>query len=332
MKKLTIILSLLLVALLPAAIALAAYSSDILITNTSNTSYDMVAGYSTANISYMAANGIFTSTNGTDTRVKYGTTDQHFMLATDRITYATSIGAHASKTLVFSTGDNASAPNVFSIVPGYGGYVTTNSTGALGLGANFSISVSGYVNTSSGASKYLVRKLESLEILASPTVSQNITGSVYVLPTGTVAGVWTTPNNSWDGDIGTDANYATASGTSSPYLTLSRASTNVNTISFYASFDADIDTYDVGIYDGSWHDSTGNIPNGTAWYTVYFATSYDATQVRYRFHNAGGIAEGSAVFEFLMGKSTSISGIPSGDYNVTLTSDSTNLWMTVVEN
>jgi len=83
-------------------------------------------------------------------------------------------------------------------VPGYGGYVTTLDSASLEPGANFSATLSGYVDTTAGAGKYLLQKASALEVYVSPTVSGNITADILGVVSSTTDTVTLAPNAAGD--------------------------------------------------------------------------------------------------------------------------------------
>ena len=158
--------------LLITEIALAAFTSLIQVVNTSSTTYDMLSANVTTNIKYMADNGYFAGTSGLDTRVILGTAERPYMLADDRLMFALPVPADSSQTLSFSTG--SSNITNFRTIVGRGGSLGIADATNLEPSANFSINMRGYIDTTSGADKFLFQK-GLFEAKVSPTVSGNIT-------------------------------------------------------------------------------------------------------------------------------------------------------------
>lgn len=129
----------------------------------------------------------YLNSNGTNSRMRIGNTDIPYMLSTTNITVVLpSLPAHGQQRVDLYTGYS---PNqtAFQIVPGYNGYVTIPYSATLEPSANFTISTSGYIDTTAGASKYIVNKGDSLYVYVSPTVSGNITASIATLATANVS-------------------------------------------------------------------------------------------------------------------------------------------------
>ena len=80
---------------------LAAFSADIVLINTSATSYDMIGINQTANIDFMAANDFFDGVEGLDTRVTTGLASVPHMLVDDRLMYARPVPTTSSQTMQF---------------------------------------------------------------------------------------------------------------------------------------------------------------------------------------------------------------------------------------
>lgn len=180
-----------LVGLLLLAIAvpvLAAYIAEITVTESLGTSYTQLALNYTLNVTYLADHGYITST-GLDTRVT--TTDYEVlphMLAADRLMFVSDIPASSTTNLYFITGNTPLAS--FPIITGHGGYVTVADNADLELGNIYAFLISGYVDTSSGANKTIIRKdgAVSLNVTASQEITFSITGGVSLVATSVSSG------------------------------------------------------------------------------------------------------------------------------------------------
>ena len=146
----------LLIVLLIAMPVLAAYYVYITVIESNGTDYDQLALNYTLDVDYLVDNGYITS-NGTDTRV----TDSDYnvlphMLAEDRLLWVSNITGSTSTEFVFFTGQDAL--DSFPIITGHGGYVTVPDNADLELGDVFAIGVVGYIDTSAGGDKNIIRK------------------------------------------------------------------------------------------------------------------------------------------------------------------------------
>lgn len=165
LTKIGLIIQLIIVAILliaPVGIVLASYNMTITVTNDSATAYDMVGVNITSNVDYWESEG-FIGTGGTDVRMTSGGSNVPFMLTDGRIMLATTLPAYGTDTVTMTTENTAQD---FQIVPGYGGYITVTDAANLELGNDFAITIDGaWIDTNSGASKYVLRKQNAIEIL-----------------------------------------------------------------------------------------------------------------------------------------------------------------------
>ena len=184
------LLAILLVVVITTTV-LAIYWAEITVTESNGTDYTQLALNQTLNVDYLAANGFITST-GLDTRV----TDASYnvlphMLADDRLLWATPIAGNSETTFWFVTGQTALSS--FPIITGYGGYVTVSDDAALELGDVFAIGVTGYIDTSSGSDKNIIRKDSSLlfNVSGASTLTFAVTGGNSLVATSVSSGVMT---------------------------------------------------------------------------------------------------------------------------------------------
>lgn len=156
-----IILSLLMV-LVVATSALAAYALTITVHETSGNTYQEMAIDTYADIAGQKAVGLITAT-GLDTRVKDGITELPHMLATDRILFTSDI-APFSTTVFDYTAGNAPLTS-FPTIVGNGGYVTTPDHADLELGSTFDITITGYFDTSAALiGENIIYKQDSIRV------------------------------------------------------------------------------------------------------------------------------------------------------------------------
>jgi hypothetical protein len=136
-------------AVLVAMPVLAAYFATIDVEETNGTDYDMVAINNTILVSELRDGG-YISSDGLDVRIEDGSgNDVPFMLAEDRMLFASDITGGSVNRFTFTT-DNTALDN-FAIVTGHGGYVTIPDNADIELGNNFELELEGWVDTSLGS-------------------------------------------------------------------------------------------------------------------------------------------------------------------------------------
>lgn len=179
MRKLSLLLLALALAVAVAAPVLAAglYSSDVTVSDNSSvdrTGVGTLVPYGTS----QAVDFGYLTANGTDTRMFEGTTERRYMVASDRLgVLSPELLADQERIYRFETG--YSPPNdFFGVIVGYGGYVTVDDEDVtLELGDNFTIEQSGWWDTSAGANKNAVSKVDAFRTYVSGT--GNITSTIY---------------------------------------------------------------------------------------------------------------------------------------------------------
>jgi len=128
------IYAVLLIALLAIPV-MAAFSSTITVTESSNTDYDKIGVTLDKDVDYLADHG-FITTSGRDVRITQGVTELDYMLVEDRINFVLGVSGNTTQTAVITT-DNT--PKDYQIVPGYEGKITISDDAALELGDNFEL-------------------------------------------------------------------------------------------------------------------------------------------------------------------------------------------------
>jgi len=99
------------------------------------------------------------------------------MLSDNKTLFASPTGAGTQESFTYTLGD--SALSSFPIITGYGGYITTADNDTLELSDNFTVEMSGYIDTDNGTDKNLVYKQNAIGIFVSPTISGNVTAEIY---------------------------------------------------------------------------------------------------------------------------------------------------------
>jgi len=156
-----IILSLIMVLVI-ATSALAAYALTITVNETSGNTYQELPIGTYADVTAQKAAGFITAT-GLDTRVKDGSVVLPHMLATDRILFTSDI-APFSTTVFNYTAGNAPLTS-FPTIVGNGGYITTADHADLEFGSGFDITITGYFDTSAALiNENILYKQDSIRV------------------------------------------------------------------------------------------------------------------------------------------------------------------------
>ncbi len=163
-----------------------AYLFPITIVDTSNTTrsyYPVMLGFNGQTLVDAAK----ISSNGTDTNMQIGSSSIKYMMSTTNVTAVIpSLPSGGVVTTNLYTGYTPLQPG-FPIITGSGGYVTTADNSTIELGDNFTIELSGWVDTSAVGTN-LTSKQNAFRtyIGGSGNITSSILGqTVYLLPNGT---------------------------------------------------------------------------------------------------------------------------------------------------
>ena len=271
------------------------------------------------------------NSDGLDTNMQIGSTNIKYMMATGNVTAVIpSLPSGGVVTTSLYTGYSPEQ-TVFAIITGSGGYVTVSDNASLELGDNFSTSVSGYFNTDNGTEKHLIDKGAAFNIAVSPTVSSNITLSIFgddsfVSPTSDGGGSWTNKPYAYDNNEATRADFTVAAGTWSDNLTLNIASTTMGSIQLYPNAGAGITTANVSLYyEGAWNTVYSATPSYSGNNTIYLPENHDVTSATLNFYNPTGGPVIAYVVEFKFGTPSatiSATGVVSGEHTIRTQADS----------
>jgi hypothetical protein len=336
MKKITLILLSLLMVLasgvaLASDISGAKYLSTITMSNTGTALTNAIATFDLSTED-MINNGML-SDNASDCSILTGSggSDIAFMPSANStypwVTWVSAIGEDANlNQYLYSKDVSGGKIRYFPDSDG----MTVSDDATLELSDNFTLEWSGYVDTDNGTDKYLLQKDEA-EVYVSPTVSGNITATIYnyqwVSPTGGGGTDWSDIANSYDGNTGTYASATVDTGWTN-YLILTRSSTDTTEIRFWWSGSADIDEIEVdAYYNGAWNYVYGGGVEGKGAYkTVDLGDTYGVTQVRARFWDttlgASTARWNECGLEEVLTDSVSATDISSGEHTITTSMDS----------
>lgn len=171
----------LIIALLFGGVVYAAtweYKYPIIITNTSNTSHTYLPvslGFGAQNL----VNAGKIGADGLDTNLQIGTSSTKYMLSTTNVTAVIpSIPSIGRTTADLYTGYSPNQTG-FSIITGFGGYITTTDDSDIEISTNGVIKfIDTYTDTTTGASKQLVTKKNALDLRVSSITAGTVTGTI----------------------------------------------------------------------------------------------------------------------------------------------------------
>ena len=124
--------------------------------------------------------GGYITANGTDCRLRT-TADKNLMLSTDNIAFVVdSLLPYGQVTYNLYTGYSPEKSD-YQIIVGDGGYVTVADNTTIELGDNFTITQSGWWDTTAGANKNAVLKLGAFKTYVSDNVSGDITSTIFAV-------------------------------------------------------------------------------------------------------------------------------------------------------
>lgn len=305
-------------------------------------------------------NAGYIDSDGLDTNLKETTTAMEYLLSTTNGAMVIPNLA-ASQTRTYRLYMNYSPDSTgFPIIVGDEGYMTVVDAASLELGDNFEIEVSGYVDTDAGADKNIVFKDGSflLYISAAGTITADIlsttsTTSSPIRPNGagdeSYAGTFT---NVGDGSDSTHNSTASASYLRSLFthtdFSPEEDVTNINSVTVYFSFKNSgiAFTYakpaiKIGttVYDGIEQKAVNSYTTKSQVYTTSPATGLAWTeseindmQIGYSYKTDSGYT--AYMYDIwivvnysynVTAKTVSCSGLDSGDYNIKVTADGTDL-------
>lgn len=321
------------------------YYFPIYLTDTSNatrTYHPVLLGF--GGLALFESNKI--NADGTNTNMQIGSSDIKYMMSTTNVTAVIpTLYAKSLVTVNLYTGYTP-VQTAFSIITGEDGYVGVSDNADMELGDNFSMSLSGYINTSALSTTNIFYKQDAFRTYVSG--AENITAAISVptyswtSPTGNidVSGNWTDNELAYDEstDNFTQEDILTASW--GDFLELTHAALDADGVRYYADTDAFITDIDVDysvngvdwfdVYQGAYADET--------WETKAFAEGVVAnvTEVRFRFYNADVGTQTCSLrevdFREITGYTeteTTVSGVTSDVYTVTASANTTDLILDV---
>jgi len=329
LKSLT--LALVAVVLISSAVLAYSYSASIIVTESGSDSYGMLPIIVSVNNTYLADNN-FISASGLDTRVLKSSTELPHMLADNKTLFASPISASTQEGFTYTLGN--SNLTSFPIITGYGGYITTADNSSLEPGNNFTIEVSGYVNTDNGIDKNIVYKENTFRTYVSGDISGNIisglpgAGFTWVDPTGHNTD-WTNPANAYDTLTATYAEKANGGAGWTTYIELTHTAILCNNIRYwYTDGGGTSNNFEVDIfYDGGWHNIYTGAATLGAWTTVSISPIQEITSVRFRASAVAGLTAYLHEVDFgeVVWVEVTAAGVLSGNHVVLVSANTTHL-------
>src|SRR3990170_4524741 len=150
------------------------YRSQVSISNNTSTAYPMLSVNWTANNQWMEDNGLFGAGANTTRVQTLGGLNKPHMVSDTRTLTAVPIPANSQTNLYFVTGESAQA---MKIITGRSGYLTTANATNLEHGANFTDTISGYIDTSI-LNSVIIQRAGAYRVITG-NVSGNITAGIY---------------------------------------------------------------------------------------------------------------------------------------------------------
>lgn len=147
-------------------------------------------------------NAGYLDSSGNQTNVREGSYDRNYGVSGNVTLFIPSLLANQSRTYRFYT--NFVTAVTHKIITGVGGYITIGDSANLEWGNSGNVSLSGFIDTTAGANKYIFNHYDvvngGVQLFVSPTVSGNITASIWsYLP------VWDFPySDNFSADTWTD--------------------------------------------------------------------------------------------------------------------------------
>lgn len=326
-------------AVMASDINSAQWYGNIVISNNSSSNQSNASVVFTANTAAMISAGFLNSSaNNSAVRNQAGS-DIAFMPGTGSnpwCVWAGDMTAYQTVTETLYTGNVTGGK--LSYFPAASGMEVSDNA-SLELGDNFTISYDAYIETTAGASKYIINKSDALSVYVSDNVSGNITASIWggwQSPTGGSGSNWSNVSNAYDGGTGTYASdtYNTAVVGWGSFVTFTGLSISGNSVRYYPGSGAPVDQIDIDVYkDGGWVDVYEGSFTATSWNTKTF-TAGTVTQARVRYHFTSwpytmyfyelgvGANSGSTT-------TCSITGVPSGEYTLLAYADGINLYLDI---
>lgn len=211
--------------------------------------------------------------------------------------------------------------------------MNTSDSPTLELGNNFIIEQSGFIDTTDGADKNIVRKDSAIEVYISDdeeiTVEYDESATIYTSPTSATGNDWSNPENTYDDNTTTYAYEAEASAEHwTSYLELEHSAIDTNYIRFWVrSASPSYATYDIDAYYGSaWNDVYEDTPADNQWVYVDMGTIGSVTSIRIRAKSILA-SQGFEIHELDYGYYLKLvaTGIETGEHKIEVIADGTDL-------
>jgi hypothetical protein len=343
MKRLIITALLIIDLLLPGVVAFASditdaqYETVITVTNNSTTDYSGIAGNLILSVPDMISNGMLNASGSDVTIQRSGAVDVPFMPGYSTNPWCVFVPTSYSQTVqnynMYHGGVTGGPIRYFPDTPG----MTITDDATLEPGNIFKYTFKNiYLNTDNGTDKHLLYKGDAIDVYTSNTTSGNITAALFgwITPTGHIdaAATWANDANAYDGNTGTRADTVGAAPAYSDYLVLTFQATVIDSIRVWAIEDANHGPIDVDWYDnGNWYNAYEGNAVHLNWTTIDLASNVTATAVRFRQKADIGTPSIQLYEVAVFGQTAhaTVTGISSGEYDMTVSANTTHLILTV---
>ena len=308
------------------------YRAPLTISENGTAAYTMLPVIVNVDNSWMISNGFMSST-ALDTRVETlgGLVKPH--LVADNKTLTAIVIPTASQTNLYFTTGSTPLSSMY-LITGYGGSIAFADDPVLELGANFTIEAKGYIDTTAGATKWIIAKSNGMFINVDSTTNGTLNGVIAsgVPPTGFVDSTanWTSEANAFDGNTVTAAaSLVYGINVWTDYLELTRAATLISQVRVYTSAGLhngmELDVF----YGGGWNNIYSADPPEGQWVSASIGSVQSVTSVRIRLRRDTADSRLFNELEYGAPIGIAATGVTSGEHTIALTLTTTNLTMTV---
>lgn len=341
MKRITII-SLILISLLVGPVVRASdvsnaqYQTTITITNSGDTISNGIAVFDLSTPDMI--DGGLLSSNASDCAMLTGTggTDIASMpgLNSTWVTWVDNIGSQARLSeYLYHKGVTGGTIRYFPSDSG----MTTADSASLELSDNFTIEISGWVDTDNGTDKNLIYKDNAFSLYVSDTVGGNITSSFgtsnWTSPTSFTdpASDWANESNAYDENI---TSLAYDNSKASAWLELNISAITYDRVRIIAcdSNGGCVDNPDISVdvyYSGAWHNIQNGVVTKGIWVELSIGSFQTVTKARIKANAYTNAYLAVYEFDFGRGPQVTATGVSSGEHTIEINADGSNMTISI---